>query len=165
MLIFWVHIVSAIVILLAGAIVLIRSKPVRFRSAFIVCWAAQILLSLPAGIYQAVFSWPGITLGNPSERFFVPLVGWPFNAGGWTVRWLFEATVEPLEFLVGHRSSVVFSNMRYYWLLLFIQGTFIAAAIARLHVKGKLNRAIVIALVVAFLLNSLLNVQWFWAGT
>ena len=40
----------------------------------------------------------------------MPLVGWPFNAGGYTVRWVFEATVQRLEWLVGHRSTVVFSN-------------------------------------------------------
>lgn len=162
------HIGLAFLIWLSSLIVCLRKKPLGIRAYFLLGWCLQILLSLPAGIYQAIFSWPHIaTSASLLKRFlFMPLVGWPFNTGGYTVRWVFEATVQRLEWLVGHRSAVVFSNMPYYWLLLMLQGSILAIVFALLYKRGrKIAILPLLALGVLFLFNSLSNVRWFWAGT
>jgi len=99
-------------------------------------------------------------------RILTPFLGWPFNTGGYTVRCLFEATVEPLELLVGHRSATVLSNMPYYLLLMAVQASIIAFVFA---IRYKSRRTLLdwlpISLAILFLINSFVNVSWFWAGT
>ena len=163
-----ISIVPALIILTAGIIVFLFGKKHGFWSNFLLGWAIQILLSLPAGIWQAVMGWPNISIsGIPLwSRFLIPLAGWSFNAGGYTIRWIFEATVEPLEWLVGHRSAIVLSNMPYYWLLLLIQGGILAGLFAwRYRKKQTYKDWFVICMGGLFLVNSLTNVRWFWAGT
>ena len=110
------HIGSALLILLGCCFIFLRKASRSFWVYFLLGWALQIVLSLPVGIWQAVNSWPHITLsGSPVwERLLIPLIGWFFNTGGYTVRYVFEATVVPLEWLVGQRSMTVLSNMPYY---------------------------------------------------
>ena len=128
----------------------------------------QVLLSLPVGIWQALFGWPHIDVkGSPLwGRLLMPLVGWSFNTGGYTIRWLFEATVGPLEPLVGHRSATVMNNLPYLWFLVAVQASIIALIFA---MRYKRRRTLVdwlpIALGLLFLVNSLANVRWFWAAT
>ncbi len=162
------HIGPALLIILVSCFVFWRWKTHGFWAYFLLGWTLEILLSLPAGIWQSVKGWPHITLsGSPVwERFLIPLRGWPFNAGGLTVRCVFEVTVEPLEWLVGHRSATVFSNMPYYAFLLFIQGGILAALFARRYKKQRTyKKPFFICMGILFLVNSLLNVTWFWAGT
>ena len=79
---------------------------------------------------------------------------------------VFEATVEPLEWLVGHRSATVMSNMPFYAFLLLIQAGILAAIFAWRYKKHRTHKdRFVICMAVLFLVNSLLNVTWFWAGT
>jgi hypothetical protein len=156
------------VVFIALGVVAIRKPERSLGRGFFMAMGAMVLLSLPAGVWQMVFSWPGISSGGDSvwRRLIIPFFGWPFNAGGWTVRWFFETTVEPLEWLVGHRSATVLSNMPYYGVLLLIQMSALAV-IAALLLRRNSGTAhgLLIGLVLLFLLNSMINVQWFWAGT
>jgi len=163
------HTGSALLILIAGGILQLRRKATGFLAGFVLGWMWQVLLSFPAGLWQSLKGWPHIDVsGSPLWIRFImtPLVGWPFNAGGFTARYVFEATVEPLEWLVGHRSSTVLSNMPYYAFLLLVQGSILAAIFAWRYKEQKRHKdRFVICLGVLFLINSLLNVTWFWAGT
>lgn len=109
-----VLIVPALLIVLSCLVVWLKKGKRGFASCFLLGWCLQILLSLPAGIWQALFGWPHSDVkGGPLwNRLLIPLVGWSFNAGGCTIRRLFEATVGPLEPLVGHRSETVMSKMK-----------------------------------------------------
>ncbi|MHC4061499.1 MAG: hypothetical protein ACYSR6_07805 [Planctomycetota bacterium] len=167
--IFILHALAAVLILLVGIRVL-RKRRRGLVSNFLLGWAFQVLLSIPAGLYQAIRSWPHISFGADSallwRMVWVPLVGSPFNAAGFTVTRIFEATVRPLEWLVGHRTATVMSNVHYFWFLLAVQGCLIAVLFAlRYMKKRKLLDPFIICLAVLFLINSMLNVKWFWAGT
>ena len=168
MLYFVLHIGSALVILIIGCFLLLRKMKTGVWSYFILGWFWQVVLSLPAGIWQSFKGWPGISISSESilKRLIMTLVGWPFNAGGLTIRVVFETTVEPLEWLVGHRSAVVLSNMPYFAFLLLVQGCILAVLFAWQYKKRRtyIDR-LIICLGVLFLTNSLLNVRWFWAGT
>ncbi len=168
MIIFVFHICSALLIVLGCCLVFLRKTMHKFWSYFLLGWTSQVILSLPAGIWQSLRSWPHISVsGSPLWiRLLTPLIGWPFNTGGYTVRWIFENTVERLEWLIGHRSATVLSNMPYYWFLLILQGSIFACMFALLY-KGnrKITNPFVFAFGVFFLTNSLANVTWFWAGT
>lgn len=155
-------------ILIVGGFFLLGKKAAGFRCYFILGWFWQVLLSLPAGIWQSLKGWPHISISSETiwMRLMMPLVGWPFNAGGLTVSSVFEVTVEPLEWLVGHRSATVLSNMPYFAFLLLMQGSILAALFAwRYRKQGTCKDRLIICLGVLFLANSLLNARWFWAGT
>jgi len=162
------HIGSALLIILGCYFMFLRKAARSFWAYFLLGWTLQIVLSLPAGIWQAVFCWPHISTSAPLWRrlFLVPLLGWFFNTGGYTVRYVFEATVEPLEWLVGHRSMTVLSNMPYYLFLMAVQVSILAFVFS---VRYKSRKTLVdwvpIGLAVLFLVNSFANVRWFWAGT
>lgn len=166
MIIFYIHTGSAIAILIAGVILLVCCKKIAFWRCFILGWFWQVLFSLPAGIWQSFAGWPHISVSSIWSRLMIPLVGWPFNTGGLTTRLVFEATVEPLEWLVGHRTATVLSNMPYYAFLLLIQTGILAAVFAWRYKKCRTYRDVfVICMAVLFLVNSLINVTWFWAGS
>jgi len=154
-------------LLVACLIILLKMKKRGFWAYLHLGWGAQVALSLPAGVFQA-FCIPGIN-GSPFwVRLLLPLVAWLFNMGGYTVRLVFESTVEPLEWLVGHRSTTVMSNLPYFGLLMFIQATLIAAAYAvwmrRREGKTGIDPVVIIAAVL-FLINSVANASWPWWGT
>lgn len=168
MLILFMHIGSALSIWLASCIVFLRKRRHGFWACFLFGWALQVALSLPAGIWQALQGWPHIDVSGSSlwARCLTPLVGWPFNTGGYIVRRVFEATVGPMEPLVGHRSATVLSNMPYYAFLMAVQASIIAAVFAFRYGRRKtLIDSVPICLGLLFLINSFANVRWFWAGT
>ena len=168
MLLIFLHIGPALLIWLLCIVVFLVKKKHGLWTYFLLGWALQLLLSLPAGIWQAVRGWPHISIeGSPLWlRFLTPLMGWPFNTGGYTVRYVFETTVESLEWLVGHRSATVLSNMPYYLFLMVVQVTVLAFVFAIRYKREKtLLDWLPVSLVVLFLINSIANVRWFWAGT
>jgi hypothetical protein len=147
---------------------LVLRRKASFWSCFVLGLFWQVLFSLPTGICQSLVGWPHISVSGSSiwSRLMIPLAGWPFNAGGFTVRSVFELTVEPLEWLVGHRSVTVLSNMPYYGFLLLVQAGILAILFAwRYKKRGTYKDRFVICMAVLFLVNSLLNVTWFWAGS
>ncbi|MBN2514083.1 MAG: hypothetical protein JXB18_14185 [Sedimentisphaerales bacterium] len=153
---------------IAAGIVAARTTGRSWARGFFIALGAMAILALPAGIWQAVFGWPGISLGGGPvlERLIIPFIGWPFNAGGWTIQYLFETTVEPLEWLVGHRSATVLSNMSYYWFLLAVQSAVFAAIAACCCRKNtRPCHIVLVLLLIIYLANSIINVRWFWAGT
>lgn len=164
-----IYLIAPAILIFLLCLVLFLSKRKRgLGSYFLLAWSFQILLSLPAGIWQALFGWPHIDVKGSRLwlRLLMPLEGWSFNTGGYTVRWLFETTVGPLEPLVGHRSATVMSNLPYFWFLMAVQTSIIALVFA---LRYKRRRTLVdwlpIVLGLLFLVNSLANVRWFWAGT
>jgi hypothetical protein len=165
MIFFVIHIGVGVIILIAGSVILVLRRKTGFWNCFVLGWFWQVLFSLPAGIWQSLVGWPHISVSG-WPRLMIPLFGWPFNAGGFTVRSVFEATVEPLEWLVGHRTATVLSNMQYYGFLLLVQAGILAILFAwRYKKRGTYKDRFVIYMAVLFLVNSLLNVTWFWAGT
>ncbi len=86
--------------------------------------------------------------------------------GGYTVRLVFEATAEPLEWLIGNRTMTVMSNVHYYAFLLAIQATVVAVLFAlRYKTRKAVLDPVLILIAVIFLINSLVNVNWPWWGT
>ena len=162
------HIGSALLIIFGCCFIFLRKAARSFWAYFLLGWTLQIVLSLPAGIWQAINGWPHISTSAPlwSRLFLIPLLGWFFNTGGYTVRYVFEATVGPLEWLIGHRSMTVLSNMPYYLFLMAVQVSILAFVFS---VRYKHQKTLVdwvpIGLAVLFLVNSFANVRWFWAGT
>lgn len=144
-------------------LVLIFRKHKGLGTYILLGFGLQYLLSFPAGIYQTVSK----LHGNPIwVNIAIPFLGWIFNMGGLTVRLVFEATAEPLEWLVGNRTMTVMSNVPYYAFLLAIQATAISLLIANRYKARKTSRdPVLILIVVIFLINSLVNVNWPWWGT
>ncbi len=96
----------------------------------------------------------------------LPIIGIPFNAGGFTVRLLFEALVGPLEFLVGHRSMTVMSNLPFYLSLLVMQMALVAVVVAARFRRTKTSRDwLLMAVAILLLVNGLANIGWPWWGT
>lgn len=134
--------------------------------SFLTGIAVQIALSLPAGIAQACGLIEGIS-GSPFPvRLLVPFLGVPFNTGGLSTRLLFEHLVGPLEFLAGHRSATVLSNLPFYLVLLTIQTLLVALLFAlRSRHRHPSKDPLTLGLLVLFLANSLANASWPWWGT
>jgi hypothetical protein len=162
-----IHIGAALLIWF-GCLLVLNKKKRGFWGNFLIGWGLQVLFSLPAGIWQALKGWPNISVSgfSPLLRLATPFIGWPFNAGGYTVRLVFEATVGHLEWLVGQRSMTVLSNMPYYGFLLFVQGSVLSAFFAwRCKKSIVYDDWFAVCIGLLFLVNSFLNVSWFWAGT
>jgi hypothetical protein len=157
--------VSSILILITAGMLFNKSKSKTLSICFFYGYAMQILLALPAGICQ-----PYIHDNFNNTPWFlkivVPFLGNVFNAGGFTVRWVFESTVEPLEWLVGHRSATVLSNMPYFLFLLAIQASILAFLFAfRYKKRQSLKDPMIITIVILFLINSFANINWPYWGT
>jgi uncharacterized membrane protein len=155
---------AMLILLLAswtGFIAWRRTRP--FALCMLAGLGLMIALSIPATLVQAFGGIEGLP---PRERPFVMAIGTPFNMGGLVVRVTFEAFVEPLEFLVGHRSATVLSNASFYGFLLLGHIVVVSALFAWLRQRQPRRRRLWIALwTLAVLLNSLLNARWPWWGS
>lgn len=144
-------------ILLTCCLVFLLKKTHGFWSYFLLGWTLEILLSLPAGIWQSLFGWPFLTVaGSPLwNRLMLPLIGWPFNAAGFSIRcvlWMLGKELWGSDgFLLG------------YMLLMYLQGSLLAMIFALRYKHCKTFRDwIIICLWFVFLINSLVNVNWYW---
>ena len=84
---------------------------------------AQLSIGVLVSIGQAstvLLGWHAISIDSSLVPLFV-VFGIPFSSGGFSARLAFETLVGPLEFLVGHRYSTVFSNLPLYLALLTFQ--------------------------------------------
>jgi hypothetical protein len=162
-----IHIGAAGLILRRCWAVLRRRKKPSLWSCILLGFGAQILLSLPAGIWQAVNGWSYLPIiGTPMwSRVVTPLTNWPFNAGGYTVNCVSHWTVGFWKWALGERLAVVLGNMPYYALLMVVQLSVLAVVFA---VRYKKRRSLVdwapAVIGILFLINSLANVGRSWAG-
>ena len=109
---FGVGLATGPLILIAAYLVYRLNRLRSFWGCFLWGWAFQIILSLPAGIWQAITGW-----GYPTsyltiltkEQLLIPWMGWPFNAAGLSVR-VFALGMHSHW---GSEPAVYFSAMRY----------------------------------------------------
>jgi hypothetical protein len=139
-------------LILFGCWVLLRLKNVRgFWVYFMFGLGLEVLLSLPAGIWQSVTGW-GYLSFTTKGKMVVPLAGWFFNAAGYSVR----SCILSVDSWWGNRPVV-------YFVMAVIQITVFAVLFAiRYKRRQSIRDAVVIVLVVLFLANSLANVAWEW---
>lgn len=138
------------------------------RQAFWRALGAQFGIGLSVSVLHTVLvllNALGITL-PPNEAPFMAVLGTPFAMGGYTVRWVFERFVAPLEWLVGHRSATVLSNLSFYGTLWLIQATIVTIllVVAFRHNRSWQSKG-VLALCTLLVANGLANLHWPWWGT
>jgi len=142
-------------ILVACVLIFRLKKRHGFLDYFVLGWGLQVLLSLPAGIWQAVTGWGFLTMGSWTSYFLLPMAGWIFNMTGMSVRILLGLSEQKLFDSAG--------VMGLYLLLAFIQGTVFASLFAWRYMKcGTFKDWIIVGLGVIFLVNSLMNVGFCW---
>ncbi len=157
MIFFYIFAAPGALILLACCLVFCLKKKHGLGAYFLLGWTLLILLSLPAGIWQSVFGWSHLTTSVPLWKRLPlePLVAWPFNAAGYSVRLTFEALGEEMW---GSKGPFLG-----YFLLMAVQVSITALIFA---VRYKRRKTFVdwgiICLFVLFLANSLVNVSWYW---
>jgi hypothetical protein len=148
---YWVALATGPVILLATGLVFRMRRPPGLGGCFILGWGFQVILSLPAGIWQALTGW-GFLSFHATALAWLPFMGWPFNAAGLSVR----------AFAVGLHSHWG-SDPGMYFSAVMAQGFVVAVLFAwRYSERRTVQDPILIALAALFLANSLLNVQWEW---
>lgn len=119
----------------------------------------QFLIAFFIGVIQALFVLEGLG-GNPLWiQPLVTLYSVPYNMGGLTVRFIFEA-------LVTDRQFVVQDSLPQYFSILTVQVGLICYLFAvRYRARGKLLDPGILALGVLYVLNSALNITWPWWGS
>ena len=155
MIFFYIVAAPGALILLACCLVFCLKKKHGLGAYFLLGWTLLILLSLPAGIWQSVFGWPHLTMSDPLWRLQLPLVAWPYNAAGYSVRLTFETLGQEIWASAG--------TFLGYFLLMAVQVSITALIFA---VRYKRRKTFVdwgiISLGVLFLVNSFANVSWYW---
>lgn len=148
-----------ILILLVCCFVFWRKKIHGFWAYFLLGWAFQVLLSLPAGMWEGL----KLTIVPLWTRFLVPLFGWAFNTGGYTIRYTFKATVGYLQWLPGYKSEALSNNMPYYIFLMAVQASILAFIFAVRYKRRKtLIDWVLICLGILFLCNSFAAADLWW---
>lgn len=151
---YWIALAAGPLILLAAGLVYRLNRLRSFWVCFLWGWALQVILSLPAGLWQAVTSW-GYSPSHfvpTKEDLLIPLLGWPFNAAGVSVR----------AFVLGLRSHWLNEPAVYFSAMIY-QASVIALIFAwRYANRRTLRDPVIIVLAVLFLVNSLINVDWEW---
>jgi len=154
---FYIFAAPGALVLIACCIVFCLKKTRGFWSYFLLGWTLLILLSLPAGIWQSIFGWSGLSAGSQkwSRLITLTLIGWPFNAAGFSIRFLFEVLGKDLW---GRGGYVLV------YLLLMAMQTSIIALIFAVRYKRKRTFVdwIIMSLGILFLVNSIVNVNWYW---
>jgi hypothetical protein len=159
MIVFYIFAAPGALVLLGCCLVFWLKKTHGFWAYFLLGWTLLILLSLPAGIWQGLFGWAGLSY-SPGweevwERLSVPLIGWPINAAGFSMRFIFEVLGKELW---GREGPVL-----EYFLLMALQTSIVAPIFAARYKRKKtfIDWGI-ICLGLLFLINSLANVNWYW---
>ena len=157
MIVFYMFAAPGVLILLGCYLVFWLRKTHGFWAYFLLGWTLQILLSLPAGIWQSLHGWHHVSMsGSPVWiRLQLPLIGWPFNAAGFSMRFIFDMLGKELW---GREGDVL-----EYLLLMALQTSIVAVVFAIRYKRCKtfVDWAI-ICLGILFLVNSLVNVNWYW---
>ena len=124
-------------------------------------FGVQVAIALTLSIVQAFTLLIGFHATSISAGAVpaICLLGIPFNAGGLTVRGVFEV-------LVPHRSDIVMSHLPAYLPLLLLQVCVVAVAFGlRLRWRGKVSDPWLAALATFLILNGAANLWWPWWGT
>ena len=127
----------------------------------LVGFGVQIAIAVTLSIVQAFTLLMGFHATSVSARAVpvICLLGIPFNAGGLTVRTVFEA-------LVPYRSDIVMSHLLVYLPLLLFQLCVVAVVFGlRLCRRGRLSDPWLATLAILLILNSVANLWWPWWGT
>jgi hypothetical protein len=149
--------VPGVLMLLGCCLFFWLKKTYGFWTYFLLGWTLQILLSLPSGIWQSMFGWPGLTMsGTPlCRRLALPLIAWPFNTAGFSIRYILYVLGKELW----GREGVLLQ----YMLLMYLQGSIVALAFAMRYKQRKtFVDWVILCLGILFLVNSLVNVNWYW---
>lgn len=155
MFIFNAFVVSGVLILLSCGLVFCLKKTHGFWGYFLLGWALQVLLSLPAGIWQSITGWGFLTTSSWINKARLPLMGWPFNTAGFSIRWMLD--------LFGREILGDESAFLQYILLMLLQVTILAAVFAQRYKQRRTFADwVIICLGILFLINSLINVNWCW---
>lgn len=126
---------------------------------------AQFLLSLPAGLVQAYHSIEHIQDKSVVLRTAMPFLAAPFNMGGLTVRTVHEWIAGPPTPARSGVASGAIAHFHLYLPLLILQVVLLAVVFTRrFRLTQTYKDPVLLALAGAFLLNSLLNVNWPWWG-
>jgi len=123
---------------------------------FLLGWAFQILLSLPAGIWQALSGWGYLTIGL-KWKLIIPIMGWPFNAAGLSVRLLTKPWCTQ-----AHADWWGYNPLIYFIPMVFQTSLFALLFALRYRKDHAFKDKVIITLAVIFLLNSLANLYYEW---
>jgi len=146
----------------------IKSGLRTFGLGVALAFGGQLLIGFVVSVIQVCSLLMGFhptSIGGVSAALFL-VIGIPFNTGGFTVRFVFEALVGPLEFFVGQRSATVMSNLTFYLALLVLQMAFVAVVVAARFRRTKTPRDLLLIVeAIILLVNGLANIMWPWWGT
>jgi hypothetical protein len=136
----------------------------RFYLLIGLAW--QVILSIPAGLLQAFHYIAPIQDKSAMLRLAVPVIAAPINAGGFSVRVIFEALAGPPAPFKGPNLPGVMQNYDTFLVILAIQMSIIALAFQyRWKTSGKGYRDPVLwVAAVVLLMNSFVNAAWPWWG-
>ncbi len=149
--IFAASVLAGVFILLCCWVVWGIGRLKGFWGGFLLGWAVEVLLSLPAGIWQSFSGWGYMNISFKG-KFVVPLAGWFFNAAGFSVR----SSIFSVDSWWGNRPVVYFG-------LGVLQCIIFAFLFAiRYKRRDSIKDVVVLLLVIIFLVNSLANVRWEW---
>ena len=124
-------------------------------------FGVQIAIAVTLGIVQAFTLLMGLHATSISAGAVpaICLLGIPFNAGGLTVRVVFEA-------LVPHRSDNVMSLLSVYLPLLLFQLCVVGVVFGlRFRRRGRFSDPWLATLAILLLVNGVANLWWPWWGT
>lgn len=149
--VYWIALATGIAIMLAACPILFRRGHPGLGGCLVLGLAFQVLLSIPAGIWQAATGWGYLTI-PVRHQVMIPFLGWPFNAAGLSVR----------AFAIGLGSHWL-SDPALYFSTMIMQVLAVAAFFAwRCSHRRSVRDPVLIVLGGLFLANSLLGAGWEW---
>ncbi len=173
--------VLGLAILIACALIFLLKERHGLGDYFILGWGLQVLLSLPAGIWQVITGWGHLTF-IPWSLIFMPKVGswqavvrWGYLCLGACKTfilapisaWIFNMTGMSVKIVLGLSEYEFWrsrESMLWYLLAALVQGTALAWLFACRYGKRRTFKDwVVISLGILFLANSLANVDFCWS--
>jgi hypothetical protein len=145
---------------LVGAVVAFFAVRPGARPALRVLRAAGLLCLgvVPVAVLESQGYLAAARGAAPEQILLAIGMGWWVLLGGWTARWVFEATVGPRQVTLG-------GDIPYFVLLVAAQTLVLAWLVVR-HSKGREKKNLVAAAAVAFVVvNAYFVRTWTWWGS